>query len=207
MSVVNLLFEIGRIVILFLSEKNMSKDIIKYILYGDNENIKININNKVFKNQIAITESGMNIRNEKEEKEKESISNNSNEKNNTIRTNNINTDNKDEFGKKKQNKINNLFKTNYLYNLKSFFCFKDRKTKFINLCHEAIINEICIERILKRLMDLEKIYHIIEGNENLIYINKEVNEIIQYINQINKNQINEDDKNDKNDKIDDQKIK
>ena len=113
MSVVNLLFEIVRIVILFLSEKNMSKDIIKYILYGDNENIKININNKVFKNQIAITESGMNIRNEKEEKEKESISNNSNEKNNTMGTNNINTDNKDEFGKKKQNKINNLFKTNY----------------------------------------------------------------------------------------------
>ena len=92
----------------------------------------------------------MNIRNEKEEKENTSY--NSNEKNNTKCTN-IYTDNKDfEFDKKKQNKINDLFKTNYFYNLKSFFCFKDRKTKFINLCHEAITNEICIERILKKLL-------------------------------------------------------
>ena len=60
---------------------------------------KKNICNKVFKNQIAITESGLNIRNEKEEKENTSY--NSNEKNNTKCTN-IYTDNKDfEFDKKK----------------------------------------------------------------------------------------------------------
>jgi len=103
MSVVNLLFDVGRIVILFLSEKNMSKDIIKYILYGESENNeKKNICNKVFKNQIAITESGLNIRNEKEEKENTSY--NSNEKNNTKCTN-IFTDNKDfEFDKKNKTK-------------------------------------------------------------------------------------------------------
>jgi len=60
MSVVNILFEIGRALILFLSKKKMSKDIIKYILYDKNKN---------FNNPIMRTESWMNIRTEKEEKE------------------------------------------------------------------------------------------------------------------------------------------
>ena len=50
MSVVNILFEIGKALILFLSKKNMSKDIIKYILYDKNKN---------FNNPIMRTESWM----------------------------------------------------------------------------------------------------------------------------------------------------
>ena len=39
--------------------------------------------------------------------------------------------------------------------IKSLFCFKDKKTKLIDLCDRAINKYLCIERILKRLYTLE----------------------------------------------------
>lgn len=46
--------------------------------------------------------------------------------------------------------------------LRSYFCcFKDKKTKLINLCHSIILNELCIDRILIRLFKLEKIYDLL----------------------------------------------
>ena len=46
--------------------------------------------------------------------------------------------------------------------LRSYFCcFKDKKTKIINLCHSIILNELCIDRILIRLFKLEKIYDLL----------------------------------------------
>lgn len=46
--------------------------------------------------------------------------------------------------------------------IRSYFCcFKDKKAKFINLCHSIILNELCIDRILIRLFKLEKIYNLL----------------------------------------------
>ena len=50
--------------------------------------------------------------------------------------------------------------------IKSFFCFQDVKTKLIDLCNRIIKEDICIDRILSRLYNLEKIYSLIENKEN-----------------------------------------
>jgi len=57
----------------------------------------------------------------------------------------------------------NNFKTNYKLlselcfcdALKSYFCFKDKKTKLVNDYHNIIIEDICLEKILKRIYSLE----------------------------------------------------
>lgn len=49
--------------------------------------------------------------------------------------------------------------------MKSFLCFKDKKTKLINLCHTIILQDLCIERILERFYNLEKIYQFFKGKE------------------------------------------
>ena len=50
--------------------------------------------------------------------------------------------------------INNV---NYFHILKSYFCFKDKKTEMINLCNDIITEDMCIERILERFYNLEKL--------------------------------------------------
>ena len=53
--------------------------------------------------------------------------------------------------------------------MKSFFCFKDKKMRLINLCNNIVQKDICIERILKRLYILENNYNLIieKNNENI----------------------------------------
>ena len=41
--------------------------------------------------------------------------------------------------------------------LKSYFCFKDKKTKLVNDYHNIIIEDMCLEKILKRIYSLENI--------------------------------------------------
>ena len=41
--------------------------------------------------------------------------------------------------------------------LKSYFCFKDKKSKLVNLCHNIIIEDMCFEKIIKRIYSLENI--------------------------------------------------
>ena len=38
---------------------------------------------------------------------------------------------------------------------KSYFCFKSTKYKLIDICHDLFKEEICIDKILKRLYNLE----------------------------------------------------
>ena len=57
--------------------------------------------------------------------------------------------------------ISNL---NYFHIFKSYFCFKDKKTKLINKCHELVTEDICIERILSRLYELEKLPNFLSEN-------------------------------------------
>ena len=47
---------------------------------------------------------------------------------------------------------------NYFYVLKSNFCLKDNKSKLIQLCHNLVIEDMSVERILQRLYNLERIY-------------------------------------------------
>ena len=75
----------------------------------------------------------------------------------------------------KQIKINNkhIEKVNYFHILKSYFCFKDKKTEMINLCNDIITEDMCIERILERFYNLEKLSHHYSGTKTeKIKINK-----------------------------------
>ena len=62
---------------------------------------------------------------------------------------------------------------NFINILKSFFCFKDKKMKLINLCNDIVQKDICVERILKRLYSLENNYNLIieKNNDNTDKIN------------------------------------
>ncbi len=69
---------------------------------------------------------------------------------------------------KKKIKINNLInfkKIDYYYILKNYFCFNDKKNKLINICHNIINEDMCIERILKRFYYLENIYNYFSDEE------------------------------------------
>ena len=89
-------------------------------------------------------------------------------------------------------KIDNVMKNlKVIHIIKSFFCFKDKKTQLINLCDRAINKDLCAESILKRLYKLENFCNIFVekdkvklGDEEEIFqiknliigINRELNE-------------------------------
>jgi hypothetical protein len=50
-----------------------------------------------------------------------------------------------------------LSELNFFDVLKSYFCFKDKKSKLVNLCHNIIIEDICFEKKIKRIYNLENI--------------------------------------------------
>ena len=59
----------------------------------------------------------------------------------------------------KERNIKILKNLNLFDIIKSFFCFKDVRTKIIDLCNRIIKEDICIDRILSRLYNLEKVYY------------------------------------------------
>ena len=65
--------------------------------------------------------------------------------------------------KLKERNIKVLENLNFYEIIKSFFCFKDVKTKLINFCNRIIKEDIYIDRILSRLYNLEKIYYLMEN--------------------------------------------
>ena len=86
--------------------------------------------------------------------------------------------------------INNKFmkELNYFHIIKSYFCFKDNKSKLIQLCHNLVMEDMSVERILQRLYNLERIYYSFlkeqKGKIKLIKIKrfKEINKCIMNIN-------------------------
>ena len=85
-------------------------------------------------------------------------------------------------------KITILKKLNMLDIIKSYF-LDNNKTKLINICDKFVSKDLCIERILDLLYQLEKIFYILSKEElsklNL-HINKKFSEISYYIKEIYK---------------------
>ena len=76
--------------------------------------------------------------------------------------------------------------------MKSFFCFKDKKIKLINLCNDIVQKDICVERILKRLYTLENNYYnlIFEKNNDNINesnLNEDFTKIKKWLYDLNSN--------------------
>ena len=169
MSVVNLLFEIGRIVSSILCNKRMSKDIIESLLNKNRKYIisQQNMNShKYFKNlekkQITTSVTKKN----KQVTEDIAINTDYLEKSNINKLNS--SRNKNIYVKKvdKTNLIHNIFiKIDYFQILKSFLCFKDPRSKIVNYSHKIISEDLSVERILKRLYRLEGIARFYSNEE------------------------------------------
>ena len=160
-SLINLIITICKILSEFLLYKKMNKDIIKNIL-SLNENKNNNISkekqfHKIFDNNFEI------IKDKEEKKEVDSKHNDS------TRSEGLPKQIKFEVISEKENnddKITNVMKKlNTLAIIKSFFCFKDKKIKLINLCNDIIEKDICIERILKRLYLIENEFDILRNEK------------------------------------------
>ena len=150
-SVINLLIIIGQFITKFILDKKMSKDIFKYIYEKEYSQRKIETSseNKEIISKDANLRTNNDIENIKDKQNQNSVDFISNKKEDIDANTNI---------------FNNL---NYLSLIKSFFCCEDEKTKLINECHSYISKEICIEKILQKLNQLECKMSIISGNNNL----------------------------------------
>jgi len=169
MSVISLLFEIGRQISAFLCEKSMRKDIIETLINRDKKHI-LRVQSYCI-NKLCKTSENNNITPiEKKNAQYESINMINNKLENSERIDKIKLNkSKDDIAYKNEKiiqiKINNKLtdKLNYFHILKSYFCFKDKKTEMINLCNNIIREDMCIERILERFYKLEKLSHHYSG--------------------------------------------
>ena len=161
MSVVNLLFEIGRQLSNFLGDKKMSLNIIEYLINKNTLYTK-KIRRKIIVLKDKSRESSI-------RKINSEILNKSNNLDNSIKSKEfkldpnkiLKNDNIDAIDEK--TKI--LKEVNYFHIIKSFLCFKDKKSLFINFCNNIIRQDMSIERILERFYKLEIAYHYISNEE------------------------------------------
>ena len=193
MSVISLLLEIGIQMSIFLCEKKMSKDIIFTLINNNiyrNRKIKLSLpNNKI--NILNTENKNEEIINERKINQSKNSENLNIEKSYEFKLNRGKTNKKlciiDSEENNNQNYINEIKKKiNYLYIIKSFFCFNDKKTKLIDICHNIVTEDTSIERILERFYNLENGYHFIsdKNNEKLFNHNEKLEEISKYIDKI-----------------------
>ena len=189
-SVINLLLEVGRQIVNFLGGKKMSLSIIDYLVNKDT------LHTRNYANKIILIK---NKNNESPRKVKSEIFDNSNNLDNTNNLNNSIKNNKiklsgnnNKISKNKIDKENNnnksLKEIKFPHIIKSFLCFKDEKSQFINSCCNIITKDISIERILERFYNLEKINYYLSNEEKrkLKHIkNKKFLEIDKKIDEIN----------------------
>jgi hypothetical protein len=192
MSVISLLFQIGGQISIFLCDKKMSKDIIFNLL---NNTIESNREKKLSLPQINILNTehrNINLLNERRINQS-TIKNSDNlyfEKSNESQLSKGKQLKNFELDSEKNNNQNYIIeinkKINYFHIIKSFFCFNDKKTKIIDLCHEIVIEDISIERIFERIYNLEKAYYFLSDKKNKKLFNekKKLKEINKYINEI-----------------------
>ena len=182
MSVVSLLFEIGRQISYFLIIKNMNIDIIGNLIDEDCKNLLSQRRYKIDNLFKTINNKNNFSSSERNEIKLETINKKSNidfiEDNNKVKINQIQVNNK--IIKKSQIIQNNQAKDfnrvinqiNYFHILKSYFCFKDGKTETLNMCLNIINEDISIETIIKRFYNLEKGYNYLTKEEKELKIKK-----------------------------------
>ena len=165
MSTISLLFEIGNQIANIFCEKNMKKDIIKNLISKDKKNIenKNNFNeNKIITQNSELYLGPIRKRQESSDMNKSEISeNNENIKSDEISEKSNDNNNifiKNDKMKKVIENNKELKKINYFHILISYLCFKNKKTEIINFCDDIITEDLCVERILKRLYNLERLY-------------------------------------------------
>ena len=198
-SVINLLFEVGRQISNILGGKKMSLRIIEYLVNKDTLHIKKNTNKiMLIKNKRNESSIG---------KVKSEIFDNSNNLDNTTKSNKIKlSENNNKISEnnnidKKNDKNKFLKEINFYHILKSFLCFKDKKSQFINFCYNIITKDMSIERILERFYNLEKINYYLSNEEKrkLKHIkNKKFLEIDKKIDEINDEIVKEEKSENKN---------
>ena len=197
MSIVNILIGIGKIISNFILKKQMNKDIVRNLI---NRNIyqKIKECSLIEKNKKEkrlfdnINEKSANLeRKEINIKEKSNIKDNSNKLN--LSKNDLFFEKKFEkmvnINKKKISKIYIFNKISFLDIIKSHFCFKEKKIKLINICDDLVMKDLCVDSMLGRLYEFEKLFSLISKKKlsklNL-HINTKFRTIYNYIKEINK---------------------
>ena len=149
----------------------MSVDIVENILSKTNfEQKKIYIPKEKIKLDTTIQNIGRN-KSEKSNISSKQISINTTRKLNVNKINSI----------KNINRVGE--KIGYFDIIKSYLSCKNFKTKLLDICHEYILEEFCIDRILKRLYKLESNYNkkIYKKKEN----NFRIQRTLHYIDCIN----------------------
>ena len=192
MSVVSLLFELGRQILSFLCEKKMNTDIVYDLLNQDKKYIPIKLTH--INNLTKINQKKKNEFSDRKQFKPELMNkdndNTHDEKNEIIKLDKSRENLRIKNDIIEEKNIDNKFikEINYFYVLKSYFCFKDNKSKLIQLCHNLVIEDMSVERILQRLYNLERIYFSFlkeeKGKIKLIKIKrfKEINKCILDIN-------------------------
>ena len=146
-SVANIMIAAGKFLLNYLLDKKMSVDIVENILSKTNFEQK---KNYIPKEKIKLDTTIQNIGRNKSEKS-----------NNISKQMSINTTRK--LNLNKINSIKNINrvgeKIGYFDIIKSYLSCKNFKTKLLDICYEYILEEFCIDKILKRLYKLESHYN------------------------------------------------
>ena len=189
-TIIHFLFTLGQKICDILLTKKMAKDIVGNILkhkeyineinrLSSQQNNKCNMNfNDKFKSKISFEICNI--------KERTLSENDSSQLESNIKIK------KKSKRKEIENKLINSKKIEKLNNfdiIKSFFCFKNKKTILINKCCDIINKDICLENILKKIYELENIYYLLskkeDSNLNINqYVSKRFQEVNNLINQI-----------------------
>ena len=86
-----------------------------------------------------------------------------------------------------ENKHEKVLKDINIFNIIKSFIFNSNKDKLINICHNIIIEDMCIENILEKFYNLVRIYKsILEEERYNLGLNKdprfrEINSIIYFL--------------------------
>ena len=178
-SLINLIITILKLLTYFLLNKKMNKDIIRKIMIMDGF--------KEYKQNISLSKKSRLAKKLKDIDKDKTISE-FKEKQNSKEILKESNNNKLNDKKIKERNIKVLKNLKFFDIIKSLFCFKDAKTKLIDLCNKIINEDTSIDRILSRLYNLEIIYSLRKYKEyGKCKLNRkeDIKKVINYISQIN----------------------
>ena len=190
MSVINLLFGIGKTVTEILLKRKMSKDIVKYFISKNlmykisSENEKIN-HNQNYQNK---EDSEIELTHPKKNSENMTIKNETQNFSEYRTETNINQDKIEDI-----NYFDTINRLNYYNIFLSYLCCENSNTKLIKLCDDLVDEDLCLENILSRIYELENEMNILFKIEQINYKvneNEKFKEISKCIYEIEKKRLN-----------------